>query len=241
MTAIDLHSHHMHLIRCIPIVLLLASAARAEVAAAADPAPTYMGRRIAQTMHWAGADWLTRNERAREESTARLLEDLRLKPGLVVCDLGCGNGYYTLPIARRVAPGGRVYAVDIQPEMLRLLSERAAKEGVTGIENILGTEDDPKIPAASCDLLLLVDAYHEFSKPAEMLARIRKALKDDGRLVLAEFRAEDDQVPIKPDHKMSRAQILLELRANGFELDREFTGLPWQHLMYFRKAAAAKP
>ena len=222
--------------RFIPLLLLLASATRAEVAASADPPGTYMGRPIAQTMHWAGAEWLTRNDRAREESTAKLLEDLRLKPGMVVCDLGCGNGYYTLPIARKVAPGGKVYAVDIQPEMLRLLSERAAKEGVTGIENVLGTEDDPKIPAASCDLLLLVDAYHEFSKPAEMLARMRAALKEDGLLVLAEFRAEDNQVPIKPEHKMARAQILLELRANGFELDREFTGLPWQHLMYFRKA-----
>lgn len=225
----------------LPLLLLLASAARGEVAASADPPGVYMGRTIARTMHWAGADWLTRNERAREESTARLLEDLRLKPGMVVCDLGCGNGYYTLPIARKVAPGGKVYAVDIQPEMLRLLSERAAKEGVAGIENILGTEDDPRIPAASCDLLLLVDAYHEFSKPAEMLARMRAALKEDGILVLAEFRAEDSQVPIKPEHKMTRAQILLELRANGFELDREFTGLPWQHLMYFRKAPAAKP
>ncbi|MFO1493005.1 MAG: methyltransferase domain-containing protein, partial [Kiritimatiellia bacterium] len=117
-------------------LLLLAAAASVPAAAATDPPGVYMGRPIAQTMHWAGADWLTRNERAREESTARLLDDLRLKPGMVVCDLGCGNGYYTLPIARKVAPGGKVYAVDIQPEMLRLLSERAAKEGVAGIENI---------------------------------------------------------------------------------------------------------
>jgi cyclopropane fatty-acyl-phospholipid synthase-like methyltransferase len=214
--------------------LLLVAPLRA-ADAPADPPGFYMGRRIAQTMHWAGAGWLIRHEREREESTSKLLADLRLKPGMVVCDLGCGNGYYTLPMARQVAPGGKVLAVDIQPEMLKLLTERAEKEGVTGIENILGTEDDPRIPAGSCDLLLLVDTYHEFSKPVEMLTRIRDALKPDGLLVLAEFRAEDDTVPIKPEHKMSKAQILRELNANGFTLEREFDGLPWQHLMYFRK------
>ena len=221
----------------LPLLLLLAPGPL-RAAETPDPPGFYLGRRIAQTMHWSGAAWLIRHEREREESCSKLLENLALTPGQTVCDLGCGNGFYTLPMARAVAPGGKVLAVDIQPEMLRLLNERAAKEKATGIETILGTEDDPKIPEASCDLILLVDTYHEVSGPAALLAHTRKALKPDGLLVLAEFRAEDDAVPIKPEHKMSKAQVLKELTANGFALAREFDGLPWQHLMYFKKAAA---
>jgi ubiquinone/menaquinone biosynthesis C-methylase UbiE len=226
--------------RRLPSLLLIAGLLtdlRAE-APPADPPGFYLGRPIAQTMHWTGAAWLIRHEREREEAASKLLADLPVGPGQVVCDLGCGNGYYTLPLARRVAPGGKVLAVEIQPRMLELLRERAEKEGVTGIEPILGTEDDPKLPPASCDLILLVDTYHEFSAPVAMLRHIRTALKEDGLLALVEYRAEDDQVPIKPEHKMSKAQILKEMTANGFALRRAFDELPWQHVMYFGKAPA---
>lgn len=203
---------------------------------AAPPPAVYEGRVIAQTMHWQGAGWLIRNKREREEATTRMREELGVKPGMTVCDLGSGNGYHTLPIAEKVGPEGKVYAVDIQPEMLDLLRQRAEGRSLENIECIVNTPLDPKIPADSCDLILLVDVYHEFSHPAEMLAGIRKALKPDGLAVFVEFRAEDEAVPIKPEHKMSKAQLLKELGLNGFKLVREFDGLPWQHMMFFGRA-----
>jgi ubiquinone/menaquinone biosynthesis C-methylase UbiE len=165
-----------------------------------------------------------------------MLQALAVRPGQTVCDLGCGNGYHTLRLARRVGPQGKVFAVDIQPEMLEMLAERAARERITNVERIVGTVVDPKLPAASCDLVLLCDVYHEFSHPEQMLAAIRRALRPGGRIVLVEFRAEDPQVPIKEVHKMSKAQILKELPANGFVLDAEFDELPWQHVMFFRRS-----
>lgn len=197
----------------------------------------YLGRRIAHTMHWKGADWLVRTERAREESTGEMLDQLRLKAGDVVCDLGCGNGYHTLVMAERVAPDGTVYAVDIQPEMLELLKERARDQGVSGVVPRHGSATDPRLPEGALDLVLLVDVYHEFSHPVEMLAALHRSLKPDGLVVLVEFRAEDETVPIKPDHKMSRAQILKELTANGFVLARSYDALPWQHMLFFRRAS----
>lgn len=205
------------------------------------PAPrtTYMGRTIAQTMHFSGAPWLTRDAREREEDSRTLLKALGVKEGMVVCDLGAGNGFYTLPLARRVGPRGRVLAVEIQPEMLEMLKRRAERAGITNVERILGTTTDPKLPEGKVDLLLLVDVYHEFSNPEEMLAAIRRSLAPRGRLALVEFRAEDPDVPIKPEHKMSKKQILKELTANGFALASEFDELPWQHLMFFERAEAA--
>lgn len=191
---------------------------------------------MAQTMHYAGAGWLIRNKRDREEGTLRMREALELKPGMVVCDLGSGNGYHSLPMAKAVAPEGKVLAVDIQPEMLEMLKERAAAQVVTNVECIVGEVHDPHLPEGSCDLVLLVDVYHEFSHPEVMLKAIRKALKPDGKVVLVEFRAEDLTVPIKPEHKMSKAQILKELEANGFALKRSFDELPWQHMMWFGKS-----
>jgi ubiquinone/menaquinone biosynthesis C-methylase UbiE len=206
------------------------------------PEKTYFGREIAQTMHYLGAPWLVRESRDREEDCKALLEALRLEPGQVVCDMGCGNGFYSLPIAKQVAPRGKVFAVDIQREMLELLRDRAAADRITNIEPVLGTVIDPKLPEASIDLMLLVDVYHEFSHPEHMLAAIRKSLKPTGRLALVEFRAEDPNVPIKPLHKMSKAQIMKEFPPNGFALVEEFDKLPWQHLMYFqRDDAIAKP
>lgn len=203
------------------------------------PAKTHhMGREIAQTMHFAGAPWLVRESRQREEDCRLLLEALAVRPGMTICDMGCGNGFYTLELARRAGPAGVVYAVDVQPEMLRLLADRAAQEGVTNIRPILGSPIDPRLPQGTVDMVLCVDVYHEFSHPAEMLDAIRASLADDGLLVLAEFRGEDPAVPIKPLHKMTKAQVHAELAAAGFEIAREFDRLPWQHLLFFRVARA---
>jgi ubiquinone/menaquinone biosynthesis C-methylase UbiE len=196
----------------------------------------YMGRRIATTMHFAGAPWLIRDSREREEASSLMIGRLGLQPGQTVCDLGCGNGYHTLRIAARVGPTGRTLAVDIQPEMLKLLNQRAVEQGVQGIETIRGGLIDPRLPAGAVDLVLLVDVYHEFSHPVHMLQQIRSSLAPGGRMVLVEFRAEDKNVPIKPEHTMSREQILKEMRANGFKLTDEFNGLPWQHMMFFESA-----
>ena len=197
------------------------------------PQTHYMGREIAQTMHYTGAPWLVRESRQREEDCRMLLEALALKPGQTVCDLGCGNGFYTLELARQVGPEGTVYAVDIQPEMLRLLVARARQAKLFNIRPVLGTVIDPRLPVGELDLVFCVDVYHEFSHPELMLARIRKSLRPTGQIVLAEFRGEDLAVPIKPLHKMTKAQVRRELEPNGFALQREFDQLPWQHLMFF--------
>ncbi len=195
----------------------------------------YMGRRIADTMSYHGAPWLVRNEREDEERCSLLLANLNLKLGMTVCDLGCGNGFHSLPLARLIGEKGRVLAVDIQPEMLNLLRESAEREGISNITPILGSVFDPRLPDESVDLILLVDVYHEFSHPEQMLARMKASLKPQGLIALVEFRAEDDSVPIKPEHKMTKAQILKEFPANGFKLTAEFDKLPWQHLMFFGK------
>jgi len=198
-----------------------------------------MGREIATTMHYLGAGWLTRESREREEDCTTMLAALEIQPGQVVCDLGCGNGFYTLKLAELVGVTGHVLAVDIQQEMLHLLDERAKETGYQNVQPILGTPIDPKLPAAAVDLVLLVDVYHEFSYPEEMLRTIRRSLKPTGRLVLVEFRLEDPKVPIKVLHKMSKAQILREIVPNGFRLASQFDGLPWQHLMAFHRDDAA--
>jgi cyclopropane fatty-acyl-phospholipid synthase-like methyltransferase len=235
-----------------PLAFILPALAAASLAAAAEPmaidmdidrsveippaATHHLGREIAQTMHYTGAPWLVRESRQREEDCRLLLEALAIKKGQKICDLGCGNGFYTLELARRVGPEGIVYAVDIQPEMLRMLARRAAEEGLTNIRPILGTFIDPRLPEGQVDLVLCIDVYHEFSHPEQMLARIRESLAADGRLVLAEFRGEDPAVPIKPLHKMTKAQVKAELEPAGFELAQEFDRLPWQHLLFFRVA-----
>ncbi len=192
-----------------------------------------MGRRIAETMGHQGAPWLIRETREVEENPSLVLEQLGIREGMTVCDLGCGNGFYSLPMAKKVGPKGKVLAVDIQPEMLHLLSLRAKDQNVENIEPIQGSVVDPKLQPGTVDLLLLVDVYHEFSNPVEMLAAMRKSLKPDGVIALVEFRGEDPRVPIKPLHKMTKKQILKEYAANGFKLVREFDGLPIQHLMFF--------
>jgi ubiquinone/menaquinone biosynthesis C-methylase UbiE len=199
------------------------------------PLTHYKGRQIAKTMHYLGAPWLVRESREREEDCENLLRELDVKPGQKVCDMGCGNGFYTLQLAKLVGPEGKVYAVDIQPEMLRLLRDRAEKDGLRNIVPVLGTATEPGLPVETLDLVLLVDVYHEFSHPEQMLGAIRKSLSADGLVALAEFRAEDPSVPIKPLHKMSKKQIMKEFPSNGFKLAEEYDELPWQHLMFFAK------
>ena len=206
------------------------------------PARTiYKGRRIAPAMSYLGAEWLTRETREREEACTQLLKVLELKPGLTVCDMGCGNGFYTLKLAEAVGNDGAVLAVDIQAEMLSLLDKRAKAAGVQNVKPILGSVIDPHLPDESCDLILLVDVYHEFSHPEHMLKAMRKALKPTGQIVLVEFRLEDPRVPIKLLHKMSKKQIMKEFPPNGYKLVREYDGLPWQHVMFFARDDAELP
>lgn len=193
----------------------------------------YQGRRIAQTMHYLGAPWLVREERQREEDCALMLKQLQARPGMTVCDMGCGNGFYSLQLAKLVGPEGKVLAVDIQPEMLRLLQARAAEAKITNVKPILGTLVNPQLPEGKVDLILCVDVYHEFSHPQQMLKAMRKSLAPGGQVALLEFRLEDSEVPIKLLHKMSKAQMMKEYQANGFKLVRQFDKLPWQHMMLF--------
>lgn len=205
------------------------------------PRRRYMGRTIAQTMSHRGAGWLIRDSREQEERPREALRALQLKPGMTVCDMGCGNGYWTLLMSEKVGDDGKVLAVDIQPEMLTLLRARCKEAKVTNVKPVLGGLADPHLPAESVDLLLMVDVYHEFSYPKIMLQNIRKSLKEDGVIALLEYRAEDPRVPILPLHKMSRKQILREYEANGYKLVRQYNKLPWQHLMFFGKDPDWKP
>jgi ubiquinone/menaquinone biosynthesis C-methylase UbiE len=187
-------------------------------------------------MHFTEAPWLVRESRQREEDCETMLRELGVRQGMDVCDMGCGNGFYTLQLAELVGPQGTVWAVDIQQEMLRLLEARTNQAGLRNARLVLGSLIDPQLPPNKLDLVLCVDVYHEFSHPEHMLAALRRSLKPRGQMVLVEFRAEDLEVPIKPLHKMSKRQILKEILPHGFEFEREFDGLPWQHMMFFKKS-----
>jgi precorrin-6B methylase 2 len=217
------------------VVMLAAAAALAPAFQSTHP---LTGRRIANVMGSSGADWLERPERETEENVEGALNAIGIKPGMTVAEVGAGTGYVALRIAKRVGPTGKVYANDLQPEMLDLLRSNAAKAGVTNVETVLGYATDPKLPADQIDLTILVDVYHEFSQPQKMLQGIRAALKPDGRLVLLEYRKEDPAIPILPDHKMSVAQAKTEVEAEGFKLDSVIETLPRQHIFIFTKAAA---
>jgi ubiquinone/menaquinone biosynthesis C-methylase UbiE len=196
----------------------------------------YMGREIARVMSYRGAGWLDRPERVREEEPEKLLTALELKDGLVVADVGAGSGYHTLRIAPRVAPRGKVLACDIQQEMLNLIAAKARKNQLTNIELIRGTPSDPRLPPDAVDLILMVDVYHEFEFPYEMMENLVAALKVGGRIVFVEFRLEDDRVPILRVHKMSERQILQEMSLfPQLEHERTIGTLPWQHIVIFRK------
>jgi len=193
------------------------------------------GRVYARTMSVDGAPWLDRREREDEENPDLALRLLRIRKGATVADIGAGSGYITIRMAKIVGPMGKVYASDIQQGMLTLLQQNVAKAKLDNVVPVLGTIDDPKLPAESLDLAIMVDVYHEFSEPQKMLQRIRAALKPDGRLVLLEYRAEDAAVPILPDHKMTKAQVKLEVEHEGFKQSRVYDDLPWQHLFVFTK------
>lgn len=193
------------------------------------------GRVYAATMSVEGAPWLERREREREEDPDLALRLLRIRRGATVADIGAGSGYFTVRLARIVGAMGTVYASDVQPGMIALLQQQVARAKLANVVPVLGAIDDPKLPPDSIDLAIMVDVYHEFSEPQKMLQRIREALKADGRLVLLEYRAEDPDVPILPDHKMSKAQVKLEVEHEGFRQQRVYDDLPWQHLFVFTK------
>jgi len=193
------------------------------------------GRVIAPVMGAAGAAWLERSERESEERPSLAVRLLRLKPGQTVADIGAGSGYYTELLARAVGPSGRVYATDIQPEMIRLLEQRIQRKRLAHVQAVLASETDPRLPPESLDLALLVDVYHELACPQQMLRRLRESLKPGGRLVLIEFRKEDPSVPIREEHKMSIAEARAEVEPEGFVFDRVLNDLPWQHILIFRK------
>jgi ubiquinone/menaquinone biosynthesis C-methylase UbiE len=194
----------------------------------------YMGRQIAQVMSHYGIDWLERPERQYEENTALLLKNLDLKPGMNFADIGAGSGYYSNLISKRIG-NGKVFAVDVEPEMITYLNDRIKKEKLSNIVTVLGSETSVSLPALSMDIMLLVDVYHEFSFPYEMGLSMFKSLKPNGKLVLVEFRSEDKSVPIKKIHKMSEAQAVKELQMAGFHLEKNIDNLPWQHCMVFAK------
>ena len=193
----------------------------------------YMGREIAQVMGWQGAAWLERDEREQEERTDLLLPELHLAPGMTVADVGAGTGYISRRIARLVGPKGIVYAVDVQPEMVKMLGDLARRDKLAQIHPVLGAVDDVKLPPASVDLALMVDVYHELEDPYEVLTSIVRALKPGGRVVFVEYRAEDPNVPIKSLHKMSVEQVKREASALPLVLERVTEPLPWQHVIVF--------
>jgi ubiquinone/menaquinone biosynthesis C-methylase UbiE len=198
----------------------------------------FMGREIAQVMGHQAADWLERPEREQEEKPRAVMELLALKPGEVVADIGAGSGYYTRRMAQAVGKTGRVYAVDIQPEMLQILTNKLTAEGITNVITALGTEQDPKLPAGQIDVALMVDVYHEFSYPYEMVEAICKALNPGGRIVFVEYRGENRWVPIKEHHKMTEAQVRKEMEPHPLKWEQTVSDkLPWQHFIVFRKVA----
>jgi SAM-dependent methyltransferase len=207
-----------------------------EVRAVHDPdgiGKFYRGREIAQVMGHQGADWLERPERELEEQPDRMVEQLGIKPGNVVADIGAGTGYLSRRLAAKVGPAGKVLAVDIQPEMLELLTNKMAAIGITNVEPILGTISDPRLPKGSVDLVLMVDVYHEFEFPREMMLGICRALKPGGKVAFVEFRAEDPAVPIKRLHKMAEAQVKKEMQDLPLHWEHTSEVLPRQHLVVF--------
>ncbi|MEM9352582.1 MAG: methyltransferase domain-containing protein [Planctomycetota bacterium] len=222
------------------LLLLLAICVVAPTVCADETAaPTrpgyFMGRQIAPTMSYLGADWLVRTTREKEERPDLLIAALGLERGQRVCDFGSGNGYYTLRLAPLVAPVGRVDAVELQPEMLELLAARAEARGIENVQTVLATDTQSGLAERAYDLVLLVDVYHELADPAAALAELRQSLRPTGRVALVEFRLEDPYVPIKPLHKMTQAQCLKEFRSGGLKLVGQFDRLPWQHVLFFAR------
>jgi protein-L-isoaspartate O-methyltransferase len=194
----------------------------------------YMGREIAYVMGFQGIDWLERSEREKEENVSTLINNMKIKPEDTIADIGAGSGYHVFRMAP-MAKNGLVYAVDIQVEMLKAIQKTKKLKKVANVETVLGNEKSINLPEHSVDKILMVDVYHEFNFPAEMIASIKKALKPNGRLFLIEYRGEDPNVPIKKIHKMSEKQAVMEMKAAGFKLEQNVNNLPWQHCMIFEK------
>jgi len=199
----------------------------------------YMGREIAYVMGHPAAVWLERPEREEEEAPKKLLEVLKIKPGMTVVDLGAGSGYYSFRMSPLVGEKGKILAVDIQKEMLDIMRERIKKNKMTNIELVLGKEADPCLPKNSVDMIVMVDVYHEFEFPREMMEKMVESLRPNGQIVFVEFRLEDEKVPIKLVHKMTERQVQKEM---GRFADMEYTHtakeLPWQHVIFFKKMVA---
>jgi ubiquinone/menaquinone biosynthesis C-methylase UbiE len=219
----------------LPIVLCSALLAATVAAGQQGNVHPVSGRVYALPMSVEGAPWLERPEREREENPDLAVRLLRIPRGATVADIGAGSGYFTVRLARAVGEKGRVYANDLQPGMLDLLRKNVARAGLSNVTPVLGTATDPNLPPDSIDLALMVDVYHEFSQPQIMLRRLHDALKTGGRLALVEYRAEDPNVPIRPEHKMTKAQVKLEVELEGFRQQRVYDDLPWQHLIVFTK------
>ena len=218
-------------------VAVLASGFVPAAAQNADDPGVYKGRKIADVMSFRGTVWLERASRIEEEDPDALMAALPIEEGMLVADIGCGSGYHARRLAVEVGPEGSVLCNDIQPQMLRIASELAAREGITNISTVLGAEDDPNLPEGEVDLMLLVDVYHEFSRPEPMLHAMREALAPDGVIALVEFRLEGRSAAhIKLDHRMSIEQVMKEWIPAGYELVERIDSLPTQHLFLFRAA-----
>lgn len=212
------------------VAAVVAAAAGFSFAQATHP---ISGRPIAGVMGHQGAAWLERPEREAEEAPRKAIAELQLRPGQVVADIGAGSGYYTMLLSAAVGPRGRVYATDIQPEMLALIRKKLENTPVSNVELVLGTATESRLPDAGIDLALMVDVYHELAQPQAFLQSLKRAIKPDGRLVLIEFRKEDDRVPIRQEHKMTVREARMELEAEGYRFERVIDVLPWQHILVF--------
>ena len=194
----------------------------------------YMGREIAHVMGFQGMRWLERAEREKEENTSRLLQNIDIQPSDTIADIGAGSGYHVFKMAK-IASEGHIYAVDIQDEMLEAIQRKKESLGNRNIATVKGGEQSANLPQNSVDKVLMVDVYHEFNFPVEMLASIHKAMRKNGKLYLIEYRGEDDSVPIKKLHKMTEKQAVKEMKAVGLKLEQNIANLPWQHCMVFIK------
>lgn len=194
----------------------------------------YKGREIAYVMGYQGIEWLERNTREQEENTSVLLENMDFQKDDVVADIGAGSGYHVFKMAPKVSQGS-VYAVDIQDEMLAAMQQKMEGEKIKNIKLVKGSEQGVNLPESSVDKILMVDVYHEFAFPVEMMASIKSAMKKDGKLFLIEYKGEDASIPIKKVHKMTEGQAVKEMEAAGFKLDENIDNLPWQHCMIFVK------
>jgi SAM-dependent methyltransferase len=221
-------------VSAVPLGLLLFGYWAPQAGSGANVNPV-TGRVIARTMGFEGAAWLDRPEREREEQPEKAIASLQLTPGMNVGEIGAGTGFYALRIAQHIQPGGIYYANDIQPAMLDRLKRNAVARNVTNIRTVVGSQTDPRLPTHTLDYVIMVDVYHELSQPQQILRGIAESLKPDGQLVLLEFRKEDPNVPIRPEHKMTVKDVNAELSAGGYTLDHLVETLPWQHMFFFRR------